>query len=169
MYGFLKSAKDKNSNAIKDIQNQIKSIDNPSGMWIIKSSSGKYVKQFLTHYNNGYVKYTSFKEKAQKLSEENVYSFVKRFTSLIGDEKWTAEKAQIVNESADLKNMSSSELKIHIRNNFEATRSNIEELVDATKDYTDREMMSVSYSLGITAGGLYCAIMKSKYNKNVPI
>lgn len=73
------------------------------------------------------------------------------------------------NESTDLKNMSSSELKTYIRNNFVATKSNIEELVDATKDYTDREMMSISYSLGITAGGLYCAIMKNKYNKSVPI
>ncbi len=54
-------------------------------------------------------------------------------------------------------------------NNFIATKSNIEELVDATKYFTQREMMSISYSLGITAGALYCVIMENKYGIKVSI
>ena len=71
--------------------------------------------------------------------------------------------------SDSLDGMTSSEIKRYIMNNFVATKSNIEKLVDATKDFTQREMMSISYSLGITAGALYCLIMENKYIIKVSI
>jgi hypothetical protein len=75
------------------------------------------------------------------------------------------------NESEEniLDGMTSSEIKRYIMNNFVATRTNIEKLVDATKNLTQREMMSISYSLGITAGALYCLMMENKYGIKVPI
>jgi hypothetical protein len=68
-----------------------------------------------------------------------------------------------------LASMTSSELRRRVLNNFEATPKNIEELVDATKDYTTGEQMSIAYALGVTACGLYCSLMKKKYDKDVPI
>jgi len=79
------------------------------------------------------------------------------------------ESEDISDVSDSLDGMTSSQIKRFIMNNFVATRSNIEKLVDATKDFTQREMMSISYSLGITAGALYCLIMENKYGIKVSI
>ncbi len=73
------------------------------------------------------------------------------------------------NESVDLENMTKSELKSHFMNNFEATRKNIEELADDTKDLSQDELTSIACAMGMTACGLYVSIMKSKYNKTVYI
>lgn len=73
------------------------------------------------------------------------------------------------NEMPDFDKMTSSEIRRYLMNNFEATSSNIEKLVDMTKDLETSQMTSISYSLGITAGALYCLKMKEKYGKHVPI
>jgi hypothetical protein len=73
------------------------------------------------------------------------------------------------NEMPDFDKMTSSEIRRYLMNNFEATVSNIEKLVDMTKDLETSQMTSISYSLGVTAGGLYCLKMKEKYGKHVPI
>ena len=79
------------------------------------------------------------------------------------------ENLNISDVSDSLDGMTSLEIKRYISNNFVATKSNLEKLVDATKDLTREEMISISYSLGITAGGLYCMMMENKYGINVPI
>ena len=79
------------------------------------------------------------------------------------------ENLNISDVSDSLEGMTSSQIKRFIMNNFVATRTNIEKLVDATKDFTQREMMSISYSLGITAGALYCLMMENKYDIKVSI
>ena len=68
-----------------------------------------------------------------------------------------------------LDKMSNVELRKYVMNNFIATKENLDELVDATKDYSTPEQMSIAYSLGITASGLYCNLMKQKYNITIPI
>lgn len=66
-------------------------------------------------------------------------------------------------------NSETSELKRNFRRDFVATAANIEKLVDDTKDYTEEEMRSIAYSLGITACALYVSKMKQKYHKNIGI
>ena len=78
------------------------------------------------------------------------------------------EETQDINTNS-LNDMTFSEIKKFIKNNFVATKSNIKDLVDATKNLTQKEMMYVSYSLGHTAGALYCLIMENKYGIKVSI
>ena len=80
-----------------------------------------------------------------------------------------SEKSNMSDVSYNLDDMTSSEIKRYIMNNFVATKSNLEKLVDDTKDLTKKEMMYISYSLGMTAGGLYCIMMENKYGIKVPI
>lgn len=73
------------------------------------------------------------------------------------------------NEMPDFDKMTTNQIRNFIMNNFEATSGNIEKLVDMTKDLETKQMTSISYSLGMTAGALYCLKMKQKYGKHVPI
>jgi hypothetical protein len=92
----------------------------------------------------------------------NKLTHLKRFNE-------SEENLNISDVSNSLDGMTSSQIKRFIMNNFVATRTNIEKLVDATKDFTQREMMSISYSLGVTAGALYCLMMENKYGIKVSI
>jgi hypothetical protein len=65
--------------------------------------------------------------------------------------------------------MTPTELRKRVLNNFEATPTRLEELVDTTKDWTTGEQMSIAYALGVTACGLYCNLMEQKYNIRIPI
>ena len=49
------------------------------------------------------------------------------------------------------------------------TLSEIEKIVDETKDLTIKEKIEVAYSMPITACGLYVLKMQTKYGIKIPI
>jgi ankyrin repeat protein len=67
-----------------------------------------------------------------------------------------------------LTSMTPFELRKRILNNFDATPEKIEELVDATKNYSIGEQISISYALGIVAGRSYRIKMEQKYGIKIP-
>ena len=95
-------------------------------------------------------------KKYNQLNEETIgKKMIKGFNDFLNEKK--------------LDKMTNNELRKHVMNNFEATPKNLEKLVEVTKDYTIPELMSISYSLGISAGALYCNLMKKNHDIVIPI
>lgn len=49
------------------------------------------------------------------------------------------------------------------------TGANIEQLADLAKDESEETLVKVVYSLGLTTGALFQAIMLNKYNRRIPV